>query len=314
MSAIDFCEIAQANTGEGDQDRFELFARDFLVSLNFEIAEQPARGPDGGRDLVVVERLRGELQTVEFRWLVSCKHFAHGAKGKGRSVGVGDEGDLLDRLEASRCSGFIGFYSTLPSEGLMQRIRGLEARSRRFLVLDGAGLESHIVGIKAREVLFQRYFPQSYISWQKSQHAYEPVRLFEFYFNEKLKGNRAIFPILKRAFDIPQDLIKPLRVAASLEELLEKRTYLLKVRSEEEVRGIISTPHPVSPQGEMLDLHIHQILAEQFPDSEQFGSLMRMEWVHRNGCWIILSAAAVVSERAYALALEDFAEMKSMLD
>ena len=50
MSLIDLKEIPQANTGEGNQDSFEAFARDFLFVLGYKIEEGPSRGADGGKD------------------------------------------------------------------------------------------------------------------------------------------------------------------------------------------------------------------------------------------------------------------------
>ncbi len=40
---INFKEIPRANTRNGDQDEFELFARDFLEEIGYAIVEEPAR-------------------------------------------------------------------------------------------------------------------------------------------------------------------------------------------------------------------------------------------------------------------------------
>jgi hypothetical protein len=48
MSALDFREIPQANAASGEQDEFELFARDFLAYLGYAIISEPDRGQDGG--------------------------------------------------------------------------------------------------------------------------------------------------------------------------------------------------------------------------------------------------------------------------
>ena len=52
---IDFTEIAQANIANGDQDRFELFGREFLQEMGYRIEEHPDRGQDGGRDILAIE-------------------------------------------------------------------------------------------------------------------------------------------------------------------------------------------------------------------------------------------------------------------
>lgn len=65
MPVIDFTEIPLANTGEGNQDTFELFARDFFSALGFEIEESPSRGPDGGKDLLILENLSGTISEMK---------------------------------------------------------------------------------------------------------------------------------------------------------------------------------------------------------------------------------------------------------
>ena len=45
MPCINFCEIPEAHIASGNQDSFELFARDFLTEiLSFEILSEPSRG------------------------------------------------------------------------------------------------------------------------------------------------------------------------------------------------------------------------------------------------------------------------------
>lgn len=58
---LDFKEIPQANTGSGLQDTFELFTRDFLQYLGYRILENPNRGADGKKDMIVEEVFKGGL-------------------------------------------------------------------------------------------------------------------------------------------------------------------------------------------------------------------------------------------------------------
>lgn len=74
MAIIDFKEIPQANIANGEQDCFELFAREFFDALGFSVIEDPDRGQDGGRDLIISEKRTGIIGDSEVRWLVSCKH------------------------------------------------------------------------------------------------------------------------------------------------------------------------------------------------------------------------------------------------
>lgn len=71
---LDFKEIPQANLGSGNQDTFELFARDFLQILCYEIIQHPDRGADGKKDLIVRESRLGLSGVSHLKWLVSCKH------------------------------------------------------------------------------------------------------------------------------------------------------------------------------------------------------------------------------------------------
>ena len=84
----------------------------FLSYLGYRIVEDPARGADGKKDLIVEEVLTGVAAEQTIRWLVSCKHYAH----TGKSVPDSDEINILERLRQHGCDGFMGFYSTLPAE------------------------------------------------------------------------------------------------------------------------------------------------------------------------------------------------------
>jgi len=87
---IDFAEMPYTD------DTWELFARDFLRERGFFIESPPDRGPDAGKDLLIIEQLKGNLNKYQFRWLVSCKHFA----SSGASVTEKDEPNILERVSA----------------------------------------------------------------------------------------------------------------------------------------------------------------------------------------------------------------------
>ena len=162
--SFDFKEIAQANTGSGDQDLFELFCRDFLSKLGFEILENPSRGSDGGlgKDLIVIERKNGYTGIDEVQWLVSCKHFAH----SGKSVGTEDEKEITDRVIATGSDGFMGFYSTLPSSGLNAKFQGIKENSNiSVFYFDRAKIEEELTEKDYLVKLALRYFPKSTSKW-----------------------------------------------------------------------------------------------------------------------------------------------------
>jgi hypothetical protein len=149
---IDWTEIP-------DGDAWELFARDMLAALGFVIEVGPGRGADAGRDLVVSEQLKGRLANKKFTWLVSCKHYAT----SGKSVGPGDEQNITDRLRQHGADGFLGFYSTMPSSGLVDRLRKYESDETiaGSEIFDAKRIEGYFVEA-GLSTLVLRYMPQSY--------------------------------------------------------------------------------------------------------------------------------------------------------
>lgn len=150
---IDFKEIP--HTG----DTWELFARDFLLEVGFYIESTPDRGPDGGKDLLVTEQLKGKLNRYRHRWLVSCKHFAK----SGVSVKEADEPNILERLSSFDADGFLGFYSTLPSSGLNSRLNSLkkEGKVGDYRIFDHKLIEKYMIRMGYSQILM-RYYPESY--------------------------------------------------------------------------------------------------------------------------------------------------------
>lgn len=168
MALLDFCEIPEAGKATGKQDSFELFAREVLEAMGFSILQGPARGADGGKDIIVEETRPGLLGTTRLKWLVSCKHFAF----SGKSVRPEDEKNIFERVSAAKCQGFIGFYSTLASSGLSELlIQQTQIQSKLF---DHEEIERHLISSPAGPQLIKRYFP---VSAAKLKHS--PPELFE---------------------------------------------------------------------------------------------------------------------------------------
>lgn len=159
---IDFKEIPPANCANGDQDTFELFARDFISEiLGFRIISQPNRGADGGKDILAEETQSGLLSETRIKWLISCKHFAH----SGQSVTETHEQNITDRILQHGANGFIGFYSTITSSGLGNRLDSVNTTYKTF-VFDRMLIEKRILDAKNTS-LFERYFPSSYCEWKR---------------------------------------------------------------------------------------------------------------------------------------------------
>lgn len=174
MPAVDFTEIAPANSGDGNQDTFELFARDFFSALGLEVVEGPSRGADGGRDLIAFEALSGKVINTTHKWLISCKHYAHSK----RAVGGSDEVNVYDRVQKFNADGFMAFYSTLPSSGLEDTLRSYEDRMA-IAVWDNEKIEAALIQEISLQPVFARYFPNSYQSWKRRDKA--PTKVFGTY-------------------------------------------------------------------------------------------------------------------------------------
>lgn len=167
---INFKEIPEAHIASGEQDTFELFARDFFEYMGYKILTPPGRGADGGADIIIEETRKGIAGETKVKWLVSCKHKAH----SGNSVTLQDEKDIRDRVESKGCTGFIGFYSTLPASSLTQKIEGLIVIEHQ--VFDRAKIEGILLSKKAGVELAKRYFPISIASWANENPT--PAQLF----------------------------------------------------------------------------------------------------------------------------------------
>lgn len=165
MSLLDFKEIPEAHKATGQQDKFELFARDFFEHLGYKVLRGPGRGADGGCDLILEESRSGIAGTSVVKWLVSCKHKAH----SGASVTKGDEAEVRDSVESNDCQGFIGFYSTLPSSGLLEKVQAIKSIDHQFF--DYSKIEQSLLSTKGGRELAKRYFPASYSRWSNEHPA-----------------------------------------------------------------------------------------------------------------------------------------------
>ncbi|WP_368205513.1 restriction endonuclease [Aeromonas sp. s5] len=171
MPVLDFKEIPEAHKATGQQDTFELFARDFLAFLGYKIISDPDRGADGGADIIAEEKRTGVGGETIIRWLVSCKHKAH----SGNSVTPADDANISDRVIANSCQGFIGFYSTLASAGLSGILDGLKGRIESQ-VFDKEKIERELVHSSRGLEIAERYFPTSLSEWITENP--KPARIF----------------------------------------------------------------------------------------------------------------------------------------
>ncbi len=114
---IDFTELPE------DGVKFEQLIRELLVLEGFE-THWTGVGQDGGRDLVVTEKLKGELSEYERKWLISCKHTAN----SGKSLGREQAGNITEDCRAIGAEGYILVCSTQPTASLVTRLTEIEKK------------------------------------------------------------------------------------------------------------------------------------------------------------------------------------------
>lgn len=166
---LDFKEIPEANSGTGLQDTFELFTRDFLSFLGYRIVQDPDRGADGKKDMIVEEIIKGVTSEYAIKWLVSCKHYAH----SGHSVKDSDEINISDRLKQHHCDGFMGVYSTLAATSLAGMLKG----QKYYTIFDHEKIESYLIDSLEGHRIACRYFPNSFRKYQIENPT--PATIFE---------------------------------------------------------------------------------------------------------------------------------------
>lgn len=149
---LNFREIANG-------EDWELFARDFFQLEGFFIETTPDRGPDGGKDFLMSETIKGKVGQYKFTWLVSCKHNATSNK----SVSEVDEQNILERVKGFNADGFIGMYTTVPSSGLNNRLKQLKENQmlKDYKIYDHKYIENIMLGIGYSQLML-RYLPLSY--------------------------------------------------------------------------------------------------------------------------------------------------------
>lgn len=148
-----------------DGQDLELLTREILFKKGLAV-NWSGRGPDGGRDLVCIERQQSIFVPVERRWLVQCKHNAL----SGRAVGITDLDNIVDSCQQHECTGYLLVCSTYPSSGVVQRLEAITANPSQKLVAtywDAVKIEQ-ILSTPSNWALAQRFFPVSANgeSWQ----------------------------------------------------------------------------------------------------------------------------------------------------
>lgn len=198
---IDFTELPE------DGIKFEQLIRELLVLEGFE-THWTGVGQDGGRDLVITEKLSGELSVYERKWLVSCKHTAN----SGKSLGREQAGSISEDCRAIGAEGYILVCSTQPTTSLVTRLDEIE-RSQNIItkVWDSIEIEKRLSKPNTFN-LIHTFFPESAKNYQwKIYNAFSPAfwaanyKDYFFYMSCRhsntypyLKGIEAIVSILEK--------------------------------------------------------------------------------------------------------------------
>ncbi len=110
--------------------------------------------------MIVKESLKGLGGKSEMLWLVSCKDNAH----SNRSVNDVDEPDISDRVLKFNCQGFMGFYSTIPSSALANKLHNLKTNNKRFdyIIYDSSRISNELLSMNRCAAIIANFFPNSY--------------------------------------------------------------------------------------------------------------------------------------------------------
>lgn len=149
---LDFTELPKDGT------RFEQLVREVLLKRGLR-PYWTGKGPDSGRDLLVEELLRGEIQNRNRLWLVDCKHYAHSDK----TVGVADVIDILDRCKRVNADGFLLACSTTNSSELARKLKEISSNNNiASEIWDSVVIERLLLTPSAYSVA-QQFFPISLV-------------------------------------------------------------------------------------------------------------------------------------------------------
>lgn len=268
---VNFADIPSSNKGGKYQDFFEQFACAFLEAKGFEIVQRPDRGPDGKKDLLVKEIQKGFSGISETMWLVSCKHKAH----SNRSVTDTDEPDISDRVKKFDCDGFIGFYSTIASSGLSNKLQSLKNNSKgfKYIIYDNARISSELLTMNQSAAIIANFFPNSYDKYRQLN-IKNDLSKTTFDYETNLAVIKTALIILK--IDKIEDQFNSKSIKKKI-KLLKKLLKFYKHRNEEIAHSVLDFLYSVSQsirssESIKVSEEINSLVYTYFPSSKDYDS------------------------------------------
>lgn len=151
------------NELSNDGTDLERLVRELFVREGFEV-HWTGKGPDGGRDLIIIERTQGQLSGFERRWLVQCKHFAQ----SGKSVGKDEANSIVTDCARVKATGYLLVCTTALTSGLITAFQELnENMNLEIQYWDEVKLEERLMK-PCNFTLINQFFPISSnnVGWQ----------------------------------------------------------------------------------------------------------------------------------------------------
>lgn len=138
---------------------FELLMRELLFNMGMQVYWS-GKGPDGGKDLLCIETIKGHLSEVVKRWLVQCKHTAHAAK----AVSNNNLAGIVEACNQHDATGYLLVCSTYPSSATIELLKGVEESKHNHITSakywDNVTIE-RLLSTPKNWPIAQRFFPLS---------------------------------------------------------------------------------------------------------------------------------------------------------
>ena len=100
-------------------EAFEFLCEEILKAKGLIIRSRPARGPDGGKDIIAIKEFQDDMGVFhKEKWLVECKHLAV----SDRSVREADIGNVEARMRVHNTNRYLLITSTVVSETVKNQI------------------------------------------------------------------------------------------------------------------------------------------------------------------------------------------------